>query len=552
MGKDIQTVPEPRRPPSGFERLEEVRDRLNEQFSQKPPMAYSADGQFFHFESTITTAVRTGSYVVITGRNGENYLGQVMGQAIIEREGPEYGLSMGATAPLVVAVEQAHFRDRITRRLLKGHGLLLGKIVGADFELSKRLSKFQDASLSEAPALIVDQYFSRIRPRTGAIDVGTPIHGTEKCRVFLDGAAFNRHTFLTGQSRSGKSFAMGVILEQLLLETKIRIVVIDPNSDFIRTTCLRSIEKLNEVRPIPIDLNRYNEIQKKYAKSTQNVVTLGAAEVGDEKYKKLRIRFSELTQAEKPAVLRLDPLQNREEFHSLNAILDGIQAKAYSLEDVSNIARDKFFSDASQNIGLRIANLGIRKWPIWAKNDDRSLIEILNNKRRCTVVDTGSLNSEEEKLMTAMVVLGHLWDSRVKREPVLIIIDEAHNIAPSTPASELQRVCNDLIVRIAGEGLKYGIHLMVATQRPGKLNPNVMTQCDNQIVMRMLSSADLATVTEAFSQIPSSLIHECTKFETGNALIAGRIASVPTFVKFDGRVSEEGGADMVVNWANSS
>ena len=51
-------------------------------------------------------------------------------------------------------------------------------------------------------------------------------------RLYAGG--FGRHTFLCGQSGSGKSYALSVMLEQLLLETDLRIVVLDPNSDFAR------------------------------------------------------------------------------------------------------------------------------------------------------------------------------------------------------------------------------------------------------------------------------------------------------------------------------
>ena len=50
----------------------------------------------------------------------------------------------------------------------------------------------------------------------------------------LDAGGFGRHTFLCGQSGSGKTYSLGVVLEQLLLETDLQIVVLDPNSDFVR------------------------------------------------------------------------------------------------------------------------------------------------------------------------------------------------------------------------------------------------------------------------------------------------------------------------------
>jgi uncharacterized protein len=130
---------------------------------------------------------------------------------------------------------------------------------------------------------------------------------------------------------------------------------------------------------------------------------------------------------------------------------------------------------------------------------DRSITEILAEKRRCTVIDIGALATEDERLMMSMVVLDHFWERRSEREPVLVVVDEAHHIAPASPNNELQRICTELAVRIAGEGVKYGIYLMVASQRPGKLNMNMISQCENRIVMKMTSRADLAVIAETFS-----------------------------------------------------
>jgi DNA helicase HerA-like ATPase len=55
-----------------------------------------------------------------------------------------------------------------------------------------------------------------------------------------DAAGFNRQTFLCGQSGSGKTYSLGVILERLLTETDLRMVIFDPNSDFTRLSEVRA------------------------------------------------------------------------------------------------------------------------------------------------------------------------------------------------------------------------------------------------------------------------------------------------------------------------
>jgi uncharacterized protein len=86
------------------------------------------------------------------------------------------------------------------------------------------------------------------------------------------------------------------------------------------------------------------------------------------------------------------------------------------------------------------------------------------------------------------------------------------------------------------------------TQRPQKVHENVLSQCDNLILMRMNSTADLAHVGRVFSFVAPGLIDRATTFRQGEALVAGKISSHPALVRFGERLSYEGGAD-VAGWA---
>ena len=99
-------------------------------------------------------------------------------------------------------------------------------------------------------------------------------------------------------------------------------------------------------------------------------------------------------------------------------------------------------------------------------------------------------------------------------------------------------------MQIAAEGRKFGLHLLVSTQRPQKVHDNVLSQCDNLVLMRMNSAADLAHLTESFSFVPPSIFNEARHFRLGEALIAGKFSPHPTLVRFGARISEEGGADV--------
>ena len=55
----------------------------------------------------------------------------------------------------------------------------------------------------------------------------------------LDSGGFNRHTFMCGQCGAGKTYSLGLVLERLLLGTSLRLIVLDPNSDYVRLADVR-------------------------------------------------------------------------------------------------------------------------------------------------------------------------------------------------------------------------------------------------------------------------------------------------------------------------
>ena len=124
------------------------------------------------------------------------------------------------------------------------------------------------------------------------------------------------------------------------------------------------------------------------------------------------------------------------------------------------------------------------------------------------------------------------------------MIDEAHNVCPQLPEGGLQFLATETAIKIAAEGRKFGLYLLLSTQRPQKVHENIVSQCDNLLLMRMNSVADVGHLTEVFSFVPPSLLARATGFRQGEALVAGKVVPTPTFVRFGARVSEEGGSDV--------
>ncbi len=90
---------------------------------------------------------------------------------------------------------------------------------------------FANAAIAAASVELLD---ALQRSSKAGVVIGTWRSGQVETQARLKAQGFNRHTFLCGQSGSGKTYALGVILEQLLLETELRLVILDPNADFVR------------------------------------------------------------------------------------------------------------------------------------------------------------------------------------------------------------------------------------------------------------------------------------------------------------------------------
>ena len=256
---------------------------------------------------------------------------------------------------------------------------------------------------------------------------------------------------------------------------------------------------------------------------------------GDER---LRLRFGELAPATQAALLQLDPVADREEYAELRALL--AEARPESLSELATADRPE-----ARRLGLRLGNLGLEELGVWARADAGSLLDALDDPAvRCLVVDTGSLPTREEQALVAESVLRGVWERRRERRPLLLVIDEAHNVCPAASADVLTALATEHAIRIAGEGRKFGIYMLVATQRPQKVHENVISQCDNLVLMRLNSSADAAFIAAMFGFAPPGLVGLATDFRLGEALVAGKLASHPAVLRFGARVAREGGGDV--------
>jgi len=491
---------------------EEVRDLGRVLEAQVVAAASSLDGSAFNFVAPLSLPLHAGGYVTIAMPDGSK-LGQIRELTVQRATGPDVELNVGAFRKV---------RTQVPFERLAGTGVMLSAS-----------GPFHGASFASADTEAVRGWCEEARPRRATLRLGEATV-SPGVTVELDAAGFGRHSFLCGQSGSGKSYAMGLLLEQLLLHTSLPIVVLDPNSDATR---------LRELRAGASEM-----VARRWDTIAAGIAVRGVGRQGSER---LRLRFFDLDLATQQALLGLDPLRDRAEFDAMRRVLEAESAgrPLAELEQMLYGASDPEL----QALGLRIRNLGVLDWGVWSRqHDDGGLLAELDRRDwRCLVVDLGSITVPAERAVVSAAVLARLWANRGERRPVLLVIDEAHNVCPPRPEDPLTKIAAQHAITIAAEGRKFGLHLLVATQRPLKVDENVLSQCDNLFLMRMNSAGDLARIAELFSFAPPGLLERAVTFGLGQALVCGRVCSHPTFVTTGARVAQEGGADVSADWAQA-
>ncbi len=355
-----------------------------------------------------------------------------------------------------------------------------------------------------------------------ALEIGTEIDDPSRTAT-LDPRRFNRHTFWCGQSGSGKTYALGVVLEQLLLHTELPLLILDPNADFVRVRETRETAD-------PVAAARIAGVDARVFRS------------GPGKEDPLHVRYVDLSPAAKAAVLQMDPIRDAEEY---NVLLHS-EADAQGFDAAELVRGFRASGDPARiRLANRMENLQVLEWDLWSRGAS-SVVDVIDERPRATVLDLGGFDHPAEPKVAALAVLEHLWARREERRPILIVIDEAHNLCSPEPRTEVERALTQQLIQIAAEGRKFGLWLFLSTQRPTKIHPNVLSQCDNLGLMRVNAPRDLAELAEVFGFAPEEAIRRARTFSQGQALFAGGFVAEPTIVQMGARLTEEAGGDVTV------
>ena len=116
--------------------------------------------------------------------------------------------------------------------------------------------------------------------------------------------------------------------------------------------------------------------------------------------------------------------------------------------------------------------------------------------------------------------------------PILLVYEEAHKYVPTSSLTKY-RASRQTIERIAKEGRKYGVTLLLASQRPSEISETIFSQCSNFITMRLTNPIDQSYVRQLLPDSMGGIVDKLPSLATGEALLMGEATILPSIVKID-------------------
>jgi hypothetical protein len=167
-----------------------------------------------------------------------------------------------------------------------------------------------------------------------------------------------------------------------------------------------------------------------------------------------------------------------------------------------------------------------------------------------TVLQMNEISQEEQQVICA-AVLRQSNQARMNSQkelitpedenylpyPVFILLEEAHRFAPAHEPSR----CKAVIRTILSEGRKFGLGVGLITQRPGKLDSDVLSQCMSQFIMRIVNPVDQESLKYGVESAGRDLLKELPALTKGQIIISGACVNTPVLCKVRKRLTQHGG-----------
>ncbi len=349
------------------------------------------------------------------------------------------------------------------------------------------------------------------------------------------------HLAILASTGSGKSYTAGVLIEELMRPyNRAAVLIVDPHGEYHTLSSIQADEQFR-------DADGYCPEVKIFTPD------------------KIKVRFSTLTEADVKYLLPEGTSDKMLHFLSqaFRSLQDQLKAEGkrdylYDYFDLRDAVAKQQYGSEGAGDGGNISSIQGLLWRLDSRFDrpggifsatEHIPLQAMFMPGQCTVLQLSDIEQHEQQVIVATLLrrVNKARMATVRREvssgenfldyPVFTLLEEAHRFAPAGA----NVVSTHVLKQILSEGRKFGVGIGLVTQRPGKLDQDVLSQCMTQIIMRVVNPIDQQTVAQSVEGAGRTMLAELPALTKGQAVISGVGVNTPIMCRVRTRLTKHGG-----------
>lgn len=351
------------------------------------------------------------------------------------------------------------------------------------------------------------------------------------------------HLAILASTGSGKSYTAGVLVEEMMQSwNRASVLIVDPHGEYHTMQSIQGDQQFH----------------------------------GDDGYQpevkiftpdRIKVRFSTLTEADIKYLLPEGTSDKMlhflgQAYRSMKDLhkAEGRRDYLYGYYDLRDAVQKQQYGSDRENAGDggNVSSIQGLLWRLDARFDKQDGIFSANEHiplqemfrpGRCTILQLSDIEQHEQQVIVGtllrrvnkarmMTTRGEVsTGENFLNYPVFTLLEEAHRFAPAGASV----VSTNVLKQILSEGRKFGVGIGLITQRPGKLDQDVLSQCMTQIIMRIVNPIDQQTVAQSVEGAGRAMLAELPALTKGQAVISGVGVNTPVMCRIRPRLTQHGG-----------
>src|SRR3989475_701561 len=345
--------------------------------------------------------------------------------------------------------------------------------------------------------------------------------------VYLDiNAMVQKHVSILAKTGGGKSYVAGVLIEELM-KHHVTCVILDPHGEYASLAEKGKVAHGSE--RFDVDPRGYREVIQVFSPDVK--VSPHA--------RPLKFTLSNLV-ARDILSLTGGGGKLRQHLTALRKALDLLKqtSRDYSMMDIIRLLEK---DEDPQNAALVDDLEYLAEVDIFAREGTR--IDELVVKGQTTIIDLKGTPPDIQELIVNRLCTALFELRKVNKiPPLMLVVEEAHNFCP-----QVGQVASSKVFRtIASEGRKFGLGILIVTQRAAKVDKNVLSQCNTQIILKVTNPNDLKAISSSVEGLTPGMEDEIQRLPIGVAIVTGAGLQMPMMVEVRPRETRHGGESVQV------